>query len=350
MIERLATFHIDEELLSFRDDEALRAHLGGLEEAEVDVIGTSREGRDLYGVRFGAGERHVSVIAGCHADEPVGPMTAQALPAILRREFPELLERHVFHVVPQMNPDGAARNRPWFAHPPGLAAYLQHAVRELPGDDIEFGFGDGDAARPECRAAQDFLAPAAPFAAHFSLHGMAFAEGAWCLICPEWTDRAAKYMDDVTGLCARLEVPLHDVDRKGEKGFNRLREGFSTTPNSIAMKEFFMERNDAATAGRFMPTSMEWIRSSGGDPLCVVTELPLFLVGKRSPNLEEPIKAELRDDLTKARALSADELPAALREIAAKYAISPMPVETQVRLQVAMIVLGLMTQDAHPDP
>ena len=348
MIERLATFPIDVELLSFRGDEALRAHLGNLAEAEVDVIGASREGRDLYGVRLGTGERPVSVIAGCHADEPVGPMTAQALPAILRREFPELLDRHVFHVVPQMNPDGAARNRPWFADPPDLAAYLQHAVRELPGDDIEFGFGEGDAVRPECRAAQEFLGPAAPFAAHFSLHGMAFAEGAWCLICPEWTDRAGAFMDDVAGLCARLEVPLHDVDRKGEKGFNRLREGFSTTPNSIAMKEFFMEHNDAATAGRFMPTSMEWIRASGGDPLCIVTELPLFLVGKRSPNLEDPIKVELRDDLTKARALPADELPTALREIAAKYAISPMPIETQVRLQIGMIVLGLMTTEAQP--
>ncbi len=347
MIERLATFPIDEELLSFRDDAALRAHLGELEGVDVKAIGASREGRDLYGVRLGTGQRHVSIIAGCHADEPVGPMTAQALPAILEREFPELLKQYVFHIVPQMNPDGAARNREWFANPLGMAAYLEHAVREQPGDDIEFGFGEGDARRPECRAAQDFLGPAAPFAAHFSLHGMAFAEGAWCLICPEWTQRATEYMDDVAGLCARLEVPLHDVDRKGEKGFNRLREGFSTTPNSIAMKEFFMERNDAAMAGRFMPTSMEWIRSLGGDPLCIVTELPLFLVGKRSPNLEEPIAADLREDLTKARALSKDAFPVAVDEITAKYAISPMPVETQVRLQIGMIVLGLLKSQAQ---
>ncbi len=350
MIDRLATLPIDEGLLSFRDEEALCAHLGKLEGVDVAVIGASREGRHLYGVRLGTGERRVSIIAGCHADEPVGPMTAQALPALLQREFPELLERYVFHIVPQMNPDGAARNRAWFADRPGLAAYLQHAVRELPGDDIEFGFGEGDAVRPECRAAQDFLAPCAPFAAHFSLHGMAFAEGAWCLICPEWTERAAEFMNDVAGLCARVEVPLHDVDRKGEKGFNRLREGFSTTPNSRAMKEFFLERNDAGMAGRFMPTSMEWIRSSGGDPLCIVTELPLFLVGKRSPNLEEPIKAELREDLTNARALPASELPMAVREITARYALSPMPVEMQVRLQLGMIVLGLITSEGHPDP
>lgn len=346
MIDRLATFTIDEEQLSFRDEAALLSHLGQLEGAEVEEIGASREGRDLYGVRLGSGRHQVSVIAGCHADEPVGPMTAQALPALLQLNFPELLEQYTFHIVPQMNPDGAARNRKWFANPPGMAAYLRHTVRELPGDDIEFGFGEGDAVRPECRAAQDFLAASAPFAAHFSLHGMAFAEGAWCLICPEWAERAAEYMDDVAGLCARLEVPLHDVDRKGEKGFNRLRKGFSTTPNSHAMKEFFLERNDPAMAARFMPNSMEWVRSSGGDPLCVVTELPLFLVGKRSPNLDEPIKAELREDLTKARTLSEEEFPAAVSEIAAKYALSPLPIETQVRLQVGMIRLALLRLEA----
>ena len=91
MIDRLATFPIDEGLLSFRDDAALCSHLGKLEGTKVETICASREGRDIYGLRLGAGERHVSIIAGCHADEPVGPMTAQALPALLPREVPALL-------------------------------------------------------------------------------------------------------------------------------------------------------------------------------------------------------------------------------------------------------------------
>jgi len=345
MIERLATFPIDEELLTFRDEEAIAAHLSALEGAGIASIGVSRAGRDLYGVHLGSGERHVSVIAGCHADEPIGPMTAQALPVLLQRSFPELLERFTFHIVPQMNPDGAARNRKWFADPLDMAAYLKNTVRELPGDDIEFGFGEGDGVRPECSAAQKFLAPYAPFTAHFSLHGMAFAEGAWCLITPEWAERASTYMDDVAGLCARLEIPLHDVDRKGEKGFTRIREGFTTTPNSGAMKEFFLERDYPEMASRFMPNSMEWVRSLGGDPLCIVTELPLFLVGKRSESLEEPIKAELREDLAKARVLPDQEFSAALGDIAKNYALSPLPIETQVRLQAGMILLAILTAE-----
>src|SRR6201747_1825330 len=42
------------------------------------VLGHSRRGVGIEGYRFGRGELHVSLIAGCHADEPVGP-------AMLRR-------------------------------------------------------------------------------------------------------------------------------------------------------------------------------------------------------------------------------------------------------------------------
>ncbi|NIR44032.1 MAG: hypothetical protein GWN99_13410, partial [Gemmatimonadetes bacterium] len=46
-------------------------------------------------------------------------------------------------IVPHINPDGAERNRAWQhedADAYDLGAYLSYAVRELPGDDIEFGF------------------------------------------------------------------------------------------------------------------------------------------------------------------------------------------------------------------
>ena len=41
--------------------------------AAASVIGRSREGNPIYGYRLGEGEIGVSLIAGCHADEPVGP-------------------------------------------------------------------------------------------------------------------------------------------------------------------------------------------------------------------------------------------------------------------------------------
>jgi hypothetical protein len=343
IIERLATFPIDSCDLQFRDEEALRDYLYTLGETEVARIGFSRDAQELYGLRIGHGKIHASVIAGCHADEPVGPMTAQILPTIIPQHFPQLCDAFRISIVPQMNPDGADRNRDWFASPPDLADYLEQVRRELPGDDLEFGFGEGKAVRPECTAAQAFLKAHTPFAAHLSLHGMAFAEGAWCLICKEWAERGDAYMKAFDSLCARMNFPQHDIDRGGEKGFTRIRDGYCTTPTSSAMKEHFIALNDRGLARRFLPTSMEWAQSHGGDPLCIVSELPLFLIGQRSPSLEEPVKKNLRNDLDKLRADSPRIEADALQKIEADYQLTSVPLELQVRLQVSMIVLALYT-------
>lgn len=341
IIERLATFPIDPHDLQYRDEEALRDHLYALEETEVARIGFSRDAHELFGLRFGHGAIHVSVIAGCHADEPIGPMTAQILPRLMVRHFPELCDAFRISVVPQMNPDGASRNSDWFADPPNLADYLECVRREAPGDDLEFGFGEGKAVRPECAAAQSYLKIHAPFAAHFSLHGMAFAEGAWCLICNEWAERSGGYMNAFDALCQRLSFPQHDIDRGGEKGFFRIREGYCTTPTSSAMKEHFTGLNDRATARKFLPTSMEWVQSLGGNPLCVVSELPLFRIGKRSPSLDEPVSIKFRSDLDALRAATPELDAGALQQIQSGYELAPVPLELQVRLQIAMIALAL---------
>lgn len=341
LIENIVAFPVDLSALTFRDDRSLADYLGSLAGVHVEEIGRSREDRIMYGLCFGSGPAHISIIAGCHADEPVGPMTAQYLALLVAEHFPQFMETCTFHVVPQMNPDGANRNRPWFSDPLDLESYLASAWREVPGDDIEFGFGNDDKTRPESLAAQSFLRQAAPYRAHFSLHGMGFAEGAWCLLIPEWRERATPYMDALTRLYEMTGVPLHDVDRHGEKGFSRIREGFSTTPNSIAMKEFFLAKDDPEMAGRFQPSSMEWVQSLGGDPLCIVSELPLFLVGKRSESLEEPISKPLREELAAVRARISRGVPAETNETARRYELHPMPLETQVRVQVGMILLAL---------
>lgn len=347
MLGRLADFSLDSEDLQFRDAEALSEYLYALEGVEVRNIGFTKERSEMHGLRFGHGPAPISIIAGCHADEPVGPMTAQLIARVFGRHFPELLDRFSFHVIPQMNPEAAHRNFRWFADPVELPLYLNSALRELPGDDIEFGFGVGPAVRAENLLAMSFLKKYGPYAAHFSLHGMGFAEGAWCLICHEWAQRAGPYMAAFASLCEKLRYPLHDVDRMGEKGFNRIRPGFCTTPTSDGMRSFFRGKGDKDTARKFMPNSMEWVRSLGGDPVCVVTELPLFTVGRRSPSLEEPTGAALREDLMRIRRDGDKIDPEAVDSIVDRYRLEPTPLELQVRLQVAMVVLTLTTL-IHP--
>jgi len=54
------------------------------------------------------------------------------------------------------------------------------------------------------------------------------------------------------------------------------------------MRAYFAERGDDEMAGRFRDSSMEYVRSLGGDPLCLVTEIPLFVVPNPDPQPGHP--------------------------------------------------------------
>ena len=317
-------------------------------------IGRSREGRPLVGHRFGTGPRAVSLIAGCHADEPVGPAMLDRLAGHLA-SLPaddRALVAWSWHLVPHANPDGEAKNRSWtenaFDVPGGdlgrqldLFAYLQGAVRELPGDDVEFGFPrdeDDREARPENRAIADFLLPAGPFALHASFHGMAFAAGPWFLIEHGWADRTQVQRDRLRSEVRALGYGLHDVDRGGDKGFHRIDEGFTSRPDSRAMVAHFQALGDLETAALFRPSSMEWVRSLGGDPLTLVSEMPLFTAPASFYRGGDVVRPRALSEL-RAFALSADS--SSLTAKATEIGVAAMPLRDQMRLQIEFLLAGL---------
>jgi hypothetical protein len=79
------------------------------------AIGRSREGRDVLACRLGRGDLHVSLIGGCHADEPVGPALLRRLAAYLTALPPDAppLAAESWWIVPHVNPDGEVRNASW---------------------------------------------------------------------------------------------------------------------------------------------------------------------------------------------------------------------------------------------
>ena len=84
-----------------RDTEALGA--------EVEEIGVSSEGRSLYGVTVGDryAARTVVIVAGCHADEVIGPLTAVSmLQSLVQQPWPDVK----FGIVPVADPDFLHRN------------------------------------------------------------------------------------------------------------------------------------------------------------------------------------------------------------------------------------------------
>ncbi len=319
-------------------------------------LGASRDGRDVLGFRAGSGPHGISLIAGCHADEPVGPAMLDRLAAYLL-DLPAsapLVSDFTWTLVPHTNPDGEARNAGWtraiFGDGAGKIApeasvdpglYLGHTVREPPGDDVEFGFPQNaadDGARPENLAVADFLRHGATFALHASFHGMSFAAGPWFLIEAAWIDRTAAMREHLRRRVRELGYRLHDVDRGGEKGFHRIDEGFTTRPDSRAMAAHFEALGDPATAALFRPSSMEYVRSLGADPLTLVSEMPLFLV---PPEHYGPAGGGNVVSPAVVRELSMELDPDRIRELAAARGIEPMPIIDQMRLQLEFLQAGL---------
>jgi len=317
------------------------------------VVGHSREGRPIEAHRFGSGPVRLSLLGGCHADEPVGPRLLSHVAGWLG-ELPAdhtLLSQYQWWILPHVNPDGEVRNRRWYGDADehyDLGRYLAGVVRELPGDDIEFGFPrnpDDHEARPENRAAYDWWRTAdGPFALHVSFHGMGFAAGPWFLLEAEWADRLGPFMATCRLAVAGLGYRLHDVERQGEKGFIRLGKGFCTRPDSRAMRRHFLDLGDPDTADRFRPSSMETMRSLGGDPLTMVSEMPLFLLPGIGEDLgpPDPKAVEWRRRIDHWRsALAGGATPTAISAEAAEAGLEPMAVTDQMRLQWIMIGAGL---------
>ena len=322
--------------------------------ASYEQLGNSEEGHPIDAVILGTGRRRVSLIAGAHSDEPVGPETLRTfiLQLLAKKEsFHDSLTKYQFLVVPHINPDGEARNQAWKEAWPSIEAYLQHSFREPPGRDLEFGFPD---MRAENKYVSDFLSEHAPFVMHMSLHGMAFSEGAMLLIERHWIERTQELQDQFVQVIQKFGLGLHDHDRKGEKGFLYIAPGFTTTPEGSAMRRHFEGLGDQETASCFHHSSMEFVRSLGGDPLCLVTELPLFVIGKKV----EPRRAgipqaylDFKDRLTELRrrinsplqggAASAAGGVSPIADTLNAFQIEPVQLGTAMTLQLHAIQLGL---------
>ncbi len=324
--------------------------------APAQQIGRSRADRPIHGYTFGQGPLTISLIAGCHADEPVGPAMLDRLAAYLA-QLPTshtLLKAASWRLVPHVNPDGEARNAGW-SHPfPAddqgydLAAYLLQVEREPPGDDVEFGFphdGADHAARTENRAVATFLAAGGSYNLHATFHGMAFAAGPWFLIEEGWIGRTAAMRVSLRQTVGALGYRPHDVDRRGEKGFTRIDEGFTTRPDSRAMRRFFTERGEPETAALFRPSSMEYVRTLGGEPLTLVSEMPLFLYPHQASHQgEPPLPTEpksARRFVAWAHHLAAEQGAEALAVQSRILGLHPMPIGDQMRLQLSFLEAGI---------
>ncbi|MDX1632963.1 MAG: hypothetical protein R3234_13920, partial [Thermoanaerobaculia bacterium] len=124
----------------------------------------------------------------------------------------------------------------------------------------------------------------------------------------------------------------------------RIGPGFTTRPDSRSMRDHFLARGEPEMAARFRPSSMEYVRSLGGDPLTMVSEMPLFLLPPEGPladpNLPRVPRLEILEDaIDRHGPDAADQL-----------GIRPMPIRDQMRLQLALVDEGLRALEVYGAP
>ncbi len=313
---------------------------------------------------FGSGSLNVSLIGGCHADEPVGPAMLRGLVSYLGKldDDHPLLTRIRWSIVPHVNPDGEVRNESWSlstlsnVHPSSvfsISRYIGAVTREAPGDDMEFGFPDDSptpersAVRPENQAVAAFLSETVtthgPFHLHASFHGLAFGGGPWFLIDEQWIDRTSALRKNLSSRVQAMGYVLHDVERSGEKGFKRIEKGFCTRPNALAMAQFFKDQKDVDTASLFRPSSMEFVRSLGGDPLTLVSEIPLFILegAGKAINPTDPVADRFKSEVLPELQRLMLQDPEKAETLARQEGLSSMPIRDQLNLQVSFLEEGL---------
>lgn len=330
----------------------------------AEVLGLSKESRPILGGMYGTGDTRISLIAGAHADEPIGSRFLRHLSSYLNSlpSTDPMLTEFEWWIVPDVNPDGALRNSVWHSEDDthiDLANYLRYAIREAPGDDIEFGFPRGQddvLARPENRSLYRWWSEAeGVFHLHGSLHSIHLAAGPWFLIDSAWVARTAELQTVCSEEVGAMGYVLHDVERNGEKGFKRIARGFCTRPHSQHMAQFFLSRGQAEIAARFRPSSMETIRSLGGDPLTIVSEMPLFIAPGIGEYLGPPdLVAErwkTRFEQWRERLLDGEDASMIQGE-AASLGLRAMPIVDQMKLQWRFVtaavtqIRGCIDEDA----
>jgi hypothetical protein len=89
---------------------------------------------------------------------------------------------------------------------------------------------------------------------------------------------------------------------------------------------------DFATAAKFRPSSMEHVRSLGGDPFTPVSEMPLF-VRPLEGETGRPDDPRFRAFLDRIAAKPAEEV----RAEAGRTGVRGMPIRDQMRLQLAFL-------------
>ncbi|MFF6784670.1 M14 family zinc carboxypeptidase [Streptomyces sp. NPDC012510] len=171
--------------------------------ARLRRVGTSRAGTPMWLLSVGRGSRHTLIVAGPHANEPVGGATVLRL-AERALADPRLTEcaDTTWNLLLSLDPDGSRRNEGWLSGPYTLGRYFRHFFRPGFLEQPEWlPDGAAGAALPETRTLLDLQDELRPFL-QCSLHGVDIGGG-----FVELTRELPGLDQRVARTAARLGVP-----------------------------------------------------------------------------------------------------------------------------------------------
>lgn len=146
--------------------------------ARLRRVGTSRAGTPLWLLSVGHGARQALVVAGPHANEPVGGATVLRLAErALAAHARDGCAGTTLNLLLCLDPDGSRRNEGWLTGPYTLGRYFRNFFRPGFAEQPEWlPDGAAAAALPETRALLDLQDELRPFF-QCSLHGVDIGGG-----------------------------------------------------------------------------------------------------------------------------------------------------------------------------
>jgi len=268
----------------FPDEVAERCRdLRGVNGVTVSEIGSSKSGKyPLFGISLGAdedkAEKVIMVCANMHAEEVTGTISTMLLAEELAHNSvlrPLLKNRFLF--VPQANPDGVMHNKEWMKPDFNYESFVLNAYRDLPEDDIEWGFPveNKTVRRPEAKAIKAFFDQQSRVDYYVSLHSGFSIPGLLFLLNGQ-ENQNEKIINFLTDFSLNIDekIGLLEEDPAGQMGWKRIEKGFFNIPSYEDLKKFIELSGDKELINTLMLNSVQYVEQNLGAKFAMVSELP----------------------------------------------------------------------------
>lgn len=195
----------------------------------LKVIGKSREGRYIYIISLGNGDKTITAVGNMHADEPTGTVALYWLTRALleNTELSWYLNNFTFHFVPTANPDGLEKNKGWFTDSFNNLLFAVEHFRDLHKDDIEWSFPSPYCTkpkRPEQVALKSLFDSLPRINFYHSLHHNRLSAASVLVSFPKHFEKTHLIIEDIKQLLTRYGMPLDKINYEGW-GYVKLDDG-----------------------------------------------------------------------------------------------------------------------------